>query len=299
MISPVFVSIPSSISPQAATDNRPHKNRYLVFLKIIASSSVCRVIPPRGAHRSAGENVARAFVGNKSCGGCATRLLRRRDRRSRAARPRPVGVPRGGGHGRRHGRRDAGHKGALKVSSQLGQGTTFGVLLPEQARTRFRRRRTPDRGRAPRAPGARLARGQIVVERVLGADALRVAVRNHRSWIDRVRLLPQRLPRGLCQKLNFTAGFDADPPNCGGSPLPLQTTAVSFDPADPRWANQYQACLASEGCTFCNGECADFCRAVAAAEGIDPAGTAITSCSWSCTVENQLLITEPAAACGG
>ena len=104
---------------------------------------------------------------------------------------------------------------------------------------------------------------------------------------------------GLCQRLNFTAGFDPDPPTCGGSPLPVRTTLVTFDPADPRWADQYQACLASAGCTFCNGECAEFCRTVAAAEGIDPTGAEITSCSLSCTVENQLLMTKPTAACGG
>jgi hypothetical protein len=61
MMSPVWPSTPSSISPQAATDNKPHASKYPVFLNLIRVL-LLRLCCPKTARTVAHAETSRALL---------------------------------------------------------------------------------------------------------------------------------------------------------------------------------------------------------------------------------------------
>ena len=117
------------------------------------------------------------------------------------------------------------------------------------------------RARTPRAPqpvrhpqrlgvdarAQRLDAGQIVVEGLLGADALGVAIGDHRARIDRLRALPQIAAAGaepLLQKRQPLADQIAD----GGDPHGVEDLrALGADARQPRHRQRRQKSRAPVG----------------------------------------------------
>jgi hypothetical protein len=87
-------------------------------------------------------------------------------------------------------------------------------------------------------------------------------------------------------------------PDGGGSPLPLDTKTVPFDPNDPRWADQYRACLDEGMAAACGADCKGFCTTVVTASGGSLFGSQYVGCAISCDAAATVTVQYQPGICG-